>query len=60
MRALDAEDAVEPVEMIEIGRENAENFELEPAHLKNNRDEADGKHRSRGETVDGVLAQCDG
>src|SRR5882672_9577288 len=31
--AIDAEKAVEPIEMIQVAGENAENFQLEPSHL---------------------------
>src|SRR5258705_4517065 len=57
---FDAKDAVEPIEMIEVTGENAENFEFEPTHFQDNADQTDGKNYSGGQAVDGVLTQCHG
>src|SRR6266446_3345711 len=58
--ALDAENSVEPVEMIQIAGENAENFELEPTQFQDNGNKTDGKNYAGGQAVDGVLTQCHG
>ncbi|HTC77396.1 MAG TPA: hypothetical protein VK657_02215, partial [Terriglobales bacterium] len=42
--ALDAEKSVEPIEMIQVAGENAEDFELEPAHFQDDGDKTDGKN----------------
>src|SRR6266567_7244861 len=58
--ALDAEDAVEPVEMIQVAGENAEDFELEPAHFQDDGNQADGEKHAGRKAVDSVLTQCHG
>src|ERR1700687_122944 len=58
MGTFDAEDAVEPIEVIQVAGENAENFELEPAHFQDNGNKTDGKNYAGGQAVDGVLTQC--
>src|SRR5216684_246250 len=57
---LDAKDAVEPVEMIQVAGENAEDFELEPAHFQDNGNKTDGQNYAGGQAVHGVLTQCHG
>ena len=57
--AFDAENAVEPIEVIQVAGENAKNFELEPAHFQNNQDETDRKENTGRKAVDRVLAECD-
>ena len=44
--ALEAEELVEPIEMIEVAGEDAENFELEPAHFQDNADKSDGQNHA--------------
>jgi len=56
---LDAEDAVEPIKMIQVAGENAEDFELEPSHFQDDGDKADGKKYAGRKAVDGVLTQRD-
>ena len=58
--ALDAEKSVEPIEMIQVAGENAEDFELEPAHFQDDGDKTDAKNYAGGQAVDGVLTQCHG
>jgi hypothetical protein len=60
LRALDAKNAVEPIEMVEIAGEDAKNFKLEPTHFENDADEANGEDHSGGQAVNSILAQCDG
>src|SRR5689334_679779 len=57
VRTLCAENPVEPIQMIEIAGENAENFQLEPAHLEDDPDQSDRQHHTRREAVDCALAQ---
>ena len=59
LSALWAQQAVEPIEMVEIRSQNAEAFKFEPAELENDRDEPTGKNYSGRETVHGVVTQRD-
>src|SRR6266852_428784 len=58
--ALDAENSVEPIEMIQVAGENAEDFELEPAHFQDNGNKTDGQNYAGEQAVHGVLTQCHG
>ena len=55
MRAVGAEDFVEPIEMIEVAGENAEDFEFEPAHFQNDGDQSDREEHTCEQSVDGAL-----
>jgi len=52
-------EAVEPIEMIQVAGENAENFQLEPSHLLGRWRLADGQENAGREAVDSVLAERD-
>src|SRR5437016_13578404 len=57
VRPLDAENSVEPIEMIQVAGENAEDFELEPAHFQDDRNQSDGEKHAGRKAVDSVLAE---
>ena len=57
--ALDAKEAVKPIEMIQVAGKDAEDLELEPAHFENDGNKTDGEEDTGGQAVDGVLAQRD-
>ena len=57
--AIDSEETIKPVEMIQEAGEDAENFELEPAHFQNNQDETDRQEDTGGKAVYRVLAERD-
>ncbi len=57
--SLDAEDAIEPIEMIQVTRKNAEDFELEPAHFQNNGNKTNRKENTGGQAIDRVLTKSD-
>ena len=59
LSSFDAEDAIQPIEMIQVAGENSEDFEFEPTHSQDDRNESDGKKHAGRETVDRVLAQSD-
>src|SRR5207249_6291319 len=52
-----AEKVIEPVKMREIGRENAENFQLKPAHPQDNGHQANRQKHTGGKAVDIVLTE---
>ena len=59
-RAVGAEKVIEPVKMREIGRENAENFQLKPAHPQDNGHQANRQKHTGGKAVDIVLTERHG
>ncbi len=60
LSSFDAEDAVEPIKMIQVAGENSEDFEFEPAHFQDDRNETDGEKHAGRKAVNGVLAEGDG
>ena len=54
------DDGGEPDEVIDVGGEDAEDFEFEPAAAMNDGDETERENGAGGERVDGVLADGDG
>src|SRR5277367_1570024 len=44
VRAIGTEEMVEPIKMIDVAGEDAENFQFEPAHFEDDSDQADGKN----------------
>ena len=54
------DDASQPDEVIHVGRENAEDFEFEPAATMDDGDEAERKDGAGREGVDSVLADAHG
>src|SRR5438067_13817885 len=59
-RAVGAEKVIEPVKMREIGRENAENFQLKPAHPQDYGHQANRQKHTGGKAVDIVLTERHG
>jgi len=46
--ALDAKEAVKPIEMIQVAGKDAEDLELEPAHFENDGNKTDGQEDTGG------------
>ncbi len=60
LRAVDSQQAIQPIQVIQVRREDAENFELVPFHFQNDGYQPDGENHASGKAVNGVMAQCDG
>ena len=57
LRSVDAEETVQPVEVREICRQNAENFQLEPAHFQDDGHQTDRQEDAGAQAIHAVLAQ---